>query len=63
MNGKFAGVDGIGPATVGVGTAERLVWRGPPEAHPTTAKHALDTTRQRNSRRRPTSGIADTVRS
>ena len=29
MNGKFDGVDGIGPATVGVGTAKRLVPLGP----------------------------------
>src|SRR5450755_2201336 len=64
MNGKFDGVDGIGPATVGVGTAKRLVRWGPREAHPATPKHAHDTTRhRRRSRRRPTSGIADTTRS
>src|ERR1022692_109013 len=60
INGKSDGVEGIGPATVGVGTARRLTRAVPPEAHPVTPKHAHDTTRHPRSRRRAASGIAHT---
>jgi len=47
MNGKFDGVEEIGPATVGVDTANRLVWRGPPEPHPASPTHAKHAPRRR----------------
>src|SRR5450755_969035 len=59
-NGKSDGVDGIGPATVGVGTARRLTRGAAPEAHAVTPQHAHDATRHPRSRRQAPSGIAHT---